>query len=278
MKRKEEIRRIVVALDASPHSRAALKAAAQLAAELQAELLGMFVEDINLLRSAELPCAREVAYATRSTRSLDSRRLERALRAQAAELQQMLAVIAQGRKIRWTFRVARGRVATELLAAAQEGDMLVLGRIGTSVVQRARLGSTAQTVISTARHTVVFLEHGVELGTPVLVLFDGSENALRALATAARLARGDSLNLVVLVAGTDADAYQRLLQQVTNWLTEHDQHARIRPVATGIASLAQAVREEGGKALVLASDHTFAEQKTLCDLMEQVRCPVVLVR
>ncbi len=68
------------------------------------------------------------------------------------------------------------------------------------------------------------------------------------------------------------------MQQATSWLAEHDQHARIRPVVTGIASLAQAVREEGGKTLVLASDHTFAEQKTLCDLMEQVRCPVVLVR
>jgi nucleotide-binding universal stress UspA family protein len=268
---KEEIRRIVVALDASPHSRAAMEAAAQLAAQLHAELLGMFVEDINLLRSAELPCAREVAFATRAPRAMDSRRLERALRAQAAELQQMLAAMAQRRKIRWTFRVARGRVASELLAAAQEGDMLVLGRVGTSVVQRARLGSTAQTMVSTARHTVVFLE-------PVLVLFDGSENALRALATAARLARADSLRLVVLIAGTDADTYQRLLEQASNWLTERDQRARIRPVAPGIVNLAQAVREEGGRTLVLATDHVFVEQKTLCDLMDQVRCPVVLVR
>lgn len=268
----------MVALDASPHSRAALKAAAQLAAELQTELLGMFVEDIDLLRSAELPCAREVAFATRATRTMDSRRLERALRAQAAELQHMLAAIAQGRKIRWTFRVARGRVASELLGAAQEGDMLVLGRVGTSVVQRARLGSTAQTVVSTARHTVVFLEHGVELGTPVLVLFDGSENALRALATAARLARADSLGIIVLIAGTDADTYQRLLEQASNWLTAHDQRARIRPVPPGVANLTQAVREEGGRMLVLATDHVFVEQKTLCELMDQVRCPVVLVR
>lgn len=267
-----------MALDASPHSRAALKAAAQLAAELHVELLGMFVEDINLLRSAELPCVREVAYATRSARTLDARRLERALRAQAAELQQMLAAIAQGRKVRWTFRVARGPVAGELLAAAREGDILVLGRVGTSIAQRARLGSTAQTVISTARHTVVFLEHGVEFGTPVLVLFDGSENALRALTAAARLARGDSLRLVVLIASTDADTYQRLLEQASDWLTEHDQHARVRPVAPGMANLAQAVREEGGKTLVLATDHAFVEQKTLCELMDQVRCPVVLVR
>ena len=44
------IRRILVALDTSKHSLAALEAADELAAWLKAELFGLFVEDINLLR------------------------------------------------------------------------------------------------------------------------------------------------------------------------------------------------------------------------------------
>ena len=48
-------RRILVALDASAHSHAALAAAVALAARLHAEIEGLFVEDINLLRLAELP-------------------------------------------------------------------------------------------------------------------------------------------------------------------------------------------------------------------------------
>jgi nucleotide-binding universal stress UspA family protein len=47
------IRRILVALDASPHSFAALEAAAHLAAHLEAELFGLYVEDENLLRGAD---------------------------------------------------------------------------------------------------------------------------------------------------------------------------------------------------------------------------------
>ena len=277
MNARHDIHRVLVALDTSPHSLAALKAAVELAADLQAELLGMFIEDINLLRLAQLPCAREVAYATRGSRAVDSKRLERALRTRAAELEQILATVAQGRNVPWSFRVSRGHVANELLAAAEEGDVLVLGRIGTSVVQRARLGSTAQTVIATAKHTVVFLEHGVELGVPVLVLFDGSEGAMRALATATRLARGDDRKLVVLLVGNDEDTQQRRQQQASSWLAAQGHGARFRPLVLGATNLVNAVRREGGKALVLAADHALAKKETLADLMRRVRCPVVLV-
>lgn len=278
MNDRHTIHRVLVALDASPHSRAALKAAAELAADLQAELLGMFIEDINLLRLAQLPCAREVAYATRGIRAVDSQRLERTLRTQAAQLEHMLATVAQGRNVPWSFRVSRGHVAQELLAAAEDGDVLVLGRVGTSVVQRASLGSTAQTVVAMARHTVVFLEHGVELGVPVVVLFDGSEGAMRAMATAARLTRGDERNLVVLLASDDKDTQQRLQEQASDRLAVQGRGARFCPLAPGAISLINTVRREGGKALVLAADHAFAKEKTLADLMRRVRCPVVLVR
>ena len=54
--------RILVALDASASGRAALAGAAALAAELQAELLGLFVEDANLLRLASLPFSARSAW------------------------------------------------------------------------------------------------------------------------------------------------------------------------------------------------------------------------
>ena len=54
------IRRILVALDASEASRAAIRSAVDLAARFRAELVGLFVEDVNLLRSAQLPFVRKV--------------------------------------------------------------------------------------------------------------------------------------------------------------------------------------------------------------------------
>jgi nucleotide-binding universal stress UspA family protein len=55
-------RRILVALDASVNSLAAIEQAATLAANLEAEQLGLFVEDINLLRIATLPFARQICF------------------------------------------------------------------------------------------------------------------------------------------------------------------------------------------------------------------------
>jgi hypothetical protein len=56
------IRRILIALDASPDGLSALETSAWLAARMNAELQGLFVEDESLLRIAEIPLAREVPY------------------------------------------------------------------------------------------------------------------------------------------------------------------------------------------------------------------------
>ena len=121
------IRRILVALDASPHSQAALEAASELADVLKAELVGIFVEDVNLLRLAGLPFAREVGYPSGTDRPLDSPSMERELRIQAEQARQTLAGVAVRRQIRWSFRVVRGQVATELLTRSARGRPAGLG-------------------------------------------------------------------------------------------------------------------------------------------------------
>ena len=119
------LRRIVVGLDAGPRGRATLEAAAQLAARMQAELVGLFVEDIDLLPLAGLPFAREIGYPSAALRQLDVAAMERALRAMAQEVQGTLAAIAGRAPLSWSFRVARGAMLTELRAAAAAGDIVV---------------------------------------------------------------------------------------------------------------------------------------------------------
>ena len=71
---KPRIDRVMVALDSTKQSQAALKAAAELAARLNVELIGLFVEDINLLQLASLPFAREIVYGSETKRSFSSGR------------------------------------------------------------------------------------------------------------------------------------------------------------------------------------------------------------
>ncbi|HHP7234546.1 MAG TPA: universal stress protein, partial [Desulfobacterales bacterium] len=81
--RKTSIERILVALDASPASVSALQTAVELAARLGARLVGLFVEDMNLLRVTQLPFAREISLFSPWFRRLESGELERQLRVQA---------------------------------------------------------------------------------------------------------------------------------------------------------------------------------------------------
>ena len=74
------VRRILVALDASAHSLAAVEAAARLAEKVDAELEGLFVEDVNLIRLARLELAREIDVLSARLRDLESQQLERQLR------------------------------------------------------------------------------------------------------------------------------------------------------------------------------------------------------
>ena len=67
------IRRILVGLDASPRSLSALEVACDLAARFRAELEGLFVEDIDLLRACELPFTREIRFFSGARHRLDTR-------------------------------------------------------------------------------------------------------------------------------------------------------------------------------------------------------------
>lgn len=119
------IRRIVVSMESTPQDRAALEAAADIAARLHAELVGLFIEDIDLLHFAGLPFAREVGFPSATRRPLDVSAMERSLRSLAEESRRALAEIAARMPLRWSFRVARGSSSMELLAAAGEADLLV---------------------------------------------------------------------------------------------------------------------------------------------------------
>jgi nucleotide-binding universal stress UspA family protein len=271
MSRQDEqltIRRILVALDASRHSLAALEAAAELAAIMEAELEGLFVEDANLLRLAGLPLAREVRYPFVAPTRLDRARMERALRAQAAQAQQALARASEERHIKWSFRVVRGEVAPEVLAATVEADLLTLGKASRPLTPRARLGSTAWAAAVGASCCVLMLQRDVGIRPPVMVTFDGTPSARQALMMAARLARREEGDLTVLIVADAPGAVQRLQAQASHLLRGQGLSIRYRRLTQ--------VRTEGSGVLVLSS--TVLSQEALQTLLDEVACPVLVVR
>jgi nucleotide-binding universal stress UspA family protein len=273
------IRRIMVALDASKHSLAALEAASELADALKAELMGIFVEDINLLHLAGLPFAREIRYLSLLEQPLSSVDMERALRVQAAQIRQTLASVAARRQLRWSFRVLRGRVAAELLTAAQEADILALGRASSATTRRVRLGATARIVVAEATRAVLLLQHGHAICQPVQVVYDGSTAARRALATAVRLAPTVGGQLTVIIPAEAPETAQRLQEEASQWLQEQEAQVHYRQLISPTAhALAHAVRVAGGGTLIISAQDPLLEGDGLYTVLEAVDCSALLVR
>lgn len=259
--------RIVLALDLSPRSRVALETAALLAAALDVELVGVFVEDINLLHLCGLPFAREVGLLSPGLRPFSVQEVERELNREAAEVQQRLAATAERLGLRWSFRVARGQIAAELFALANEPDLVVLGK-------RARRGAMSLgDIFAAPRRTAA--QHAAASGA-VVALYDGSAASRRALELARQIATANGMELKVLVEAESDSGYAQRESEVRTFLS--GAVARCRRVASAEPrSLAAAGRQEKAGVLVLGRDGRFRGGEGFYTLLNELDCPVVLV-
>ena len=269
---KVTIRRIAVALDASEHSQQALETAARLAATLKAELEGIFVEDIDLIHLAGLPFLREIRLASLAQETVSLQRMERELRAMARHVRQALEFVAHREGISCSFRVRRGRVEAELMEAAMEADVLTLGRLGTSLSQRLRL-RVRESVIGGARPPA-------ERGNPsVVVTFSGSETATRALQAAANLAEDRATDITVVIPAVPEPEVQRLQAAAQALLALHKQRIDfVRLPGNRVEDLVAAVGGRCTQVLIVERDNPLVEGDALWRCLEQVSCPVLLVR
>ncbi len=276
---EEGLNRILVAVDTSACGRAALEAAARLAAELNAELVALFVEDANLLRLAGLPFACELLAGGPVAKRIDSRGMERALKAEAEQIRRAIATAATPLRVRWSLRVARGRVDSEVLAAAEEADLLVMGTAGRALGRRATVGSTARALAERSSRSVLFLAPGHTVGRPVVTLFHGSGTSLRALDLAAAFAREDHQNLLVLLPPANPESALRLGGQASERLARRGLRPRIIELPSlDPHILVQAVQAHGGRLLVLAADAAPCRPESLESLLQRTTCPVVVAR
>ncbi|MFC3284574.1 universal stress protein [Litchfieldella rifensis] len=165
--------RVLALLDASRHSLAALSAAVDLAASRQAELVALFVEDLDLLRCAGFPFSCEVGAQSGMARPLSLRGLETSLERQVQRIHQALDAAVAGRELRHSLKVSRGRVVAEALALAGDDDVLVMGKAGASGQWGVRLGSTSRALILEAPCPVLIWDeiHPLQRG-PLLVVSD----------------------------------------------------------------------------------------------------------
>jgi nucleotide-binding universal stress UspA family protein len=269
-------RRILVALDASRPSLAALEAAANLAARLQADLSGLFIEDVDLINLAALPFAKDLPSLSRTGRSLDPDLMEREIRCKAAVARRSIARAAEARHLQWTFRVVRGRVEAELLAAAEGTDLIAVGKSVQALSRAVRMGRTARAVAQQKHCSILFVAPGdIARDRSIAALYDGSEATARSLAVAAQLAGREGGKLVVLVlaeAGADSAARERQAGELVRSLG-------VSAAIRAAGDLLRTLKAESVGLVVLPSALVAgADETLLAPLVEQSDCSILLIR
>jgi nucleotide-binding universal stress UspA family protein len=271
------VRRVLVALDASPHSLAALQAAVDLAGSHHLELVALFVEDLRLLQATALPFAREVGTFSGVARPLGLPETERRFQHLARRVEALVAAAAGRAEVAsWSFRVRRGEVASEILASLEPDDLLSVGAAGWSPLRARGLGETARRLLHLAHGPVLLARHGTRLHLPLLVLLEG--NAWRdALALAVALAGPAAAGLVLAIApGREQGAREEEAKALLMRLGAQPSRARLLAGA-GPAALRAVIRREGAGALLLLADATVLQGPAGDQLLASVEVPVVVV-
>jgi nucleotide-binding universal stress UspA family protein len=254
--------RITVMLGNTDGDRIALEMLGLLTAETPAEILGLFMEDIELLSLADLPVAREYCRLTHVERQLNSADLRRQLRIQARSAQQALAAIAERSGFSWSFQTVRGSPASLLQNAAADMDLMLLGAARRTQPLPGHFASTPLPV---------------PFRPPVTVIFDGSEATQRALAVALRLARAGEQSLNVFLVAENSDDFTSLREQTIALAgpVALRFHERVNP---DISEILAAVRSERAGTLVLGMNKLLISPESIEMLHKRLSCPAVLVK
>lgn len=273
------IRRIVVAVDSSPQASAALEAAASLAERLHAELEAIFVEDVNLVRLAELRIGREIRLSSGQARDFTTVELQEQFYEQQTIVRQAIATAAGRAKVTYSFRVARGQVETEILAAAEGGDLLILGMANRPLWRLERPGRVARAAAERAPRSVLISKPGRRVTGNALVCYDGSAGSTRALRAAVGIAGGREERLTVLIVAPDLDRAAALRAEVERLLEPIGVKPRFlnSPDPTP-AQMCGYAAEAGADVLVISADDARIAGEGQLRLLESVACPVLLVR
>ena len=273
------IRRILLALDTASHNLAAFEAATALAARLGAEVHALFVEDINLLRLAALPFARETRLTSATTRRLQSQDMEQALHAEATRAQATLATVATRLNVRWSFQVTRGQMAAQVSEAAVETDLIALTFSGGAPAGLAHIAATMETVMQGAPCPLLMLPPGAGIRPPFVVIYDGSPASARALLLAVQLAQAEDAAVTVLLAASEPPAVRRLRAEADALLagTKLIAHYPALPRADATA-MARAVRAAAAGTLLMAADSAAFNGNARRRLLEELECAALLTR
>jgi nucleotide-binding universal stress UspA family protein len=270
--------RILVSLDNSRHSLAALQAAVELAQHYGAELKAIFVEDTTLLRLAEMPFCQEVGEYTAIVREISSDGLSQGMVVQSRWVLRSFRNIINQTDLRAEIAIRRGNINETIATESQTCDLVIIGKTGTNPLGRPRLGSTAQALVKNHTKPLLLVEENNRLGYPMIVFYENSPLGKICLETARDLLNPEE-SLIILLSEDEPVAYTTNDAFLNQWAAENEVNISIQSIKTHtITRFINIIK--GLKTGLLILPHDLKPQSILPLLtrLEQISLPILLIR
>lgn len=268
--------RIAVWLDPTTPQESALQVLAGMGTA--AEILGLFVEDTNLLGLSGLSVAREITSEGKAAPQLDEVAIEQQFRAHAARMRRVFEHAVRELEARRSFHVARGEPRAELLKLSADCDALVLSHsrrhFGPRLTMRMQLGE----LLCAGPPTLVIVQERWRTGDRVVALFDGSAAAEAALRSAAAIAAGDGLALSVWLPDVEAEAHHKLELHAASTIGDAVDYAFTTVNIEDLGALVRAAGRENARVMVLPDKGPVETPRRVAELLDRVSCSLVVVR
>jgi len=191
------IKKILVAQDASAFSVSARRYAVYLAGRFGAVVTGLHVIDSVLL---EGPFLHDIAGSMGFEPYLDfSSKMRGALEEKGAVVLGSFEEACEEAGVLHEVSTTMGIVANEICEKAKVADLIVMGRRGVNAeFESGLLGSTTESVVRKASRPALIVPGSFAEPASPLLAYDGSENAARAMHSAAEWAGALGLKLTVV--------------------------------------------------------------------------------
>src|SRR5699024_10193390 len=274
------LRNILVALDTSAHSRAALEAAAILASLLEANIRGVFVQEEHWTRLSRLPSLTAIHELTGKAYALQQDTLEKEIKNVKQRLQRQLKQISSRREITHSLETVQGKAEEEILKAAQEADLITIGWRGRSYPSTKKPGATARGIIRNADKPVRVLGKNVRLGKRISVFYDTGTEAQKGLKLGLILAEHNDSELSVLLSPPqDEKATGERNKEIEKMVDRAAVPVEVTQLRRpDIYSLLYLLNRRRPGLVVMPNDHPFLQGQSLDTMLARLNSPLLLMQ
>jgi nucleotide-binding universal stress UspA family protein len=223
------IKRILVGIDTSEHSRTAQTYAFHLARRLGATLIGVHVVDIV---SIEGSFFHDISGSLGLEPYLDfSTRMREVLNARGKAVLEDFAQAAKREAIAAETVLEMGVVPNQLCERAKATDLLMIGHRGVNErFSAGLLGSTTESLARKSPRPMLVSPIRFREITRALLAYDGSDRASRAMRAAADFASTLDIPLTVITVARDLKLGERTLNQARSYLEPYSIRAEFKLV------------------------------------------------